>query len=159
MSYRRRFKRKTESGVFLLNITSMTDMFTMLLVFLLQTYASSEFKIDPEAGVRLPLSSSMKDPSKAPQVVVSQTAIKLDGETILSLDGGAFKNSDRDPGNPAIIKPLYEALRAKLPADGSIDSVLLQADSTRSMADLNNYFTTISAAGFAKVKLATVVGR
>jgi Biopolymer transport protein ExbD/TolR len=45
---------------FTLNITSMTDMFTILLVFLLQSFAAGEVQIDAAEGVRLPSSTTEK---------------------------------------------------------------------------------------------------
>lgn len=158
MSYRRRRQRRVENTTFTLNITSMTDMFTMLLCFLLQTYATGEL-VQPEAGIRLPLSSSMKDPTKAPQVVVTPKEVKLDNQVIMTLNDGVPAKSDLDPRNPQVIRPLFEALHAKLAADAEHDAVLLQADSSKDMAALSTYLVTISAAGYAKVKLATVVGQ
>lgn len=151
---------RRESGTFPLNITSMCDMFTLLLVFLLQTYGTSEFQPDLEAGMQLPMSSSMKEPRKVPQVVVTRDAIKIDGEVVAKLTDGRPQAGDLDPHNPALVKPLFEALRGKAPAEPSLDdAVLLQADSRQTMTSLNPFLTTISAAGFAKVKLATVLGR
>ncbi len=160
MSYNRHRKiRRKETGTFSLNITSMTDMFTMLLCFLLQTYATSDVQIDLENGVRLPVSSSLKNPSRAPQVTITTKEIKVDGKVIVKLTDGQLTQADLDPQNPQVIKALLEELRAKLAPDGNSDAVLLQADSSNNMAALSRYFTTISAAGFPKVKLATLVGR
>ncbi|PWU13133.1 MAG: hypothetical protein C5B49_15140 [Bdellovibrio sp.] len=164
MSYRRRFRRRAGETTFALNITSMTDVFTLLLVFLLQTYASSELQVEPHPGVKLPVSSSLKDPNRVPQLVVSSQEVLLDGKKVLSLNNGRFSSADLDPQNPLIIKPLFAALKTRLekPADAKEpppDSVLLQADASRDMTELSLYFATISAAGFPKVKLATVVGR
>lgn len=159
MSYRSRRPRKPAKATFSLNITSMTDMFTMLLVFLLQSYATSDIHIELDPNVRLPLSSSMKEPTKAPQVVVTPQEIRVDGEKVVILQNGAPNPSDLDPKNPQLIKPLLEVLKTKRPADGSQDAVLLHADAGRDLASLSSYFVTISAAGYPKVKLATVVGR
>lgn len=184
MSYQRRVRRKTQNPSFGLNITSMTDMFTMLLVFLLQSFASSDVQIETEAGMVLPVSSSMVNPTRSTQVLVGKNDIKVDGQIVAQLDGGVLKSSDLDPRNKNIIAPLLTTLKTKLeqieanklaavqpksePAAAipshkeaplTDDSLLLQADSSADMARLEPYFTTISAAGFAKVKLATVVGR
>lgn len=151
---------KRVSGTFPLNITSMCDMFTLLLVFLLQTYATSEIQVEMDPAMKLPMSSSMKEPKKVPQVVVSRDAIKIDGEVVAKLTDGRPQPGDLDPQNPALVKPLFEALKGKAPAEPSVnDSVILSADSRQNMASLAPYLTTISAAGFAKVKLATVLGR
>lgn len=158
---RRLRKPKVRSqGTFPLNITSMCDMFTLLLVFLLQTYATNEFQPDMEAGLKLPMSSSMKEPKRVPQIVVTRDAVKIDGEVVATLTDGRPQPADLDPRNPALVKPLFEALKGKAPTEPSVDdAVLLQADSRQTMTALNPFLTTISAAGFAKVKLATVLGR
>jgi len=154
---RKQFRRQ-DNGIFSLNITSMTDMFTLLLVFLLQTYATSDVRIEMEEGVNLPISSSLKDPVKAPQVSVSSKEIKVDGEVVASLDNGSLKLTDVE--KDGLVKPLFEALRMKAPAEPTAnDAVILMADSSQDMSALNPYLTTIAAAGFAKVKLATVLGR
>jgi biopolymer transport protein ExbD len=154
---RRKIFRKRESGTFSLNITSMCDMFTLLLVFLLQNYATADMQVEMEKDLNLPVSSTMKDPTKAPQIIVSKDAVKIDGVIVAVLNNGAPQRQDLDAG---VLKPMFEALKAKLPAEPNENtSVLLQADSRQSMAALAPYLTTISAAGFAKVKLATILGR
>ncbi len=157
---RSRKPARRESGTFPLNITSMCDMFTLLLVFLLQTYATSDFNVEMDPTTKLPMSSSMKEPKRVPQVLVSKDAIKIDGVVVAKLTDGRPQASDLDPHNPALVKPLFEALKGKAPAEPSVnDAVILSADSRQNMASLAPYLTTISAAGFAKVKLATVLGR
>jgi hypothetical protein len=185
MSYRRKIRKKSVTPSFALNITSMTDMFTMLLVFLLQSFAASNVQIDTEQGMSLPLSSSLVNPTRSTQVLVGKNDIKVDGQVVVQLDGGSLKAGDLDPRNKNIIAPLLTTLKEKLekieankiaaaqPKAPVVntgtpsakeepltdDSLLLQAESSADMAKLEPYFTTISAAGFAKVKLATVVGR
>lgn len=150
--------RRQENGLFSLNITSMTDMFTLLLVFLLQSYSTAEFQPDLDKDLQLPLSVSMKESSKVPQVYITRDAVKIDGRVILELKDGHVLAQDLE--HPGLVKPLFEALREKKPAESTPDdSILLHADASQSMEDLNPFLSTISAAGFAKVKLATVVGR
>lgn len=157
---RLRAPRRRESGVFPLNITSMCDMFTLLLVFLLQTYATSDFQVEMDPDTKLPMSSSMKEAKRVPQVTVSKDSIKIDGQIVAQLTNGRPQPGDLDPQNPALVKPLFEALKGKAPTEPSAnDAVILSADSRQNMASLAPYLTTISAAGFAKVKLATVLGR
>ena len=183
MSYRRKVRSRHQVQSFGVNITSMTDMFTMLLVFLLQSFASSDVQIETEMGMALPVSSSMVNPTRSTQVLIGKNDIKVDGQVVAQLEGGTLKPADLDPRNKNIIAPLFTTLKTKLeqieankllatqpktaasaaPSQKETpltdDSLLLQADSAADMAKLEPYFTTISAAGFAKVKLATVVGR
>jgi biopolymer transport protein ExbD len=161
---KRDFRRKGNT-TFSLNITSMTDMFTLLLVFLLQNYATTVVEMDVDGKVVLPQSSTMKEPTPGPQVLVSETAIKVDGKVVLDLENGNVKSSDLDPRNKSIVMPLFEILQTKAKEmeernkGAEPSSVILHADFKKNMGSLEPYFTTISAAGFAKVKLATVLGR
>lgn len=166
MSYKRKIRIRPKQPTFGLNITSMSDMFTMLLVFLLQSFATSHVEIFTEPGAPLPVSSSLVNPTHGTQVMVGKNEVRIDGQVVLTLEGGSPKASDVDPGSKTI-SPLLAALKERAekaksePAKAEVDttSVLLVADSTRDMAQLKPYLNTISAAGFAKVKLATVVGR
>ncbi len=189
MTYHRKARKRTVTPFFALNITSMTDMFTMLLVFLLQSFAASDVHIDTESGMTLPLSSSLVNPTRSTQVLVGKNDIRVDGQVVVQFESGSLKPGDLDPKNKNIIAPLLTTLKEKLtkieanieakklaaqlpkvPVAANAgpsatqepltdDSLLLQAESSADMAKLEPYFTTISAAGFAKVKLATVVGR
>lgn len=157
---RRQRPLRRMNGTFALNITSMTDMFTLLLVFLLQTYSTADFQPDLEKGISLPVSSSLKDPNRIPQVAITSDAIKIDGVVVAALEQGQPLAKDLDPQHPKMILPLFEALKAKAPKTASPDdAVLLHADAKATMTHLEPFLTTISLAGFAKVKLATVVGR
>lgn len=187
MSYKRKVRKRVATPSFSLNITSMTDMFTMLLVFLLQSFAASDVQIETEPGMALPLSSSLVSPNRSTQVLVGKNDIRVDGQVVVQFESGNLKPSDLDPKNKNVIAPLLTTLKEKLekieanklaaanPAPAPVepkvkgvsakepplldDTILLSADSASDMAKLEPYLTTISMAGFAKVKLATVVGR
>ena len=62
-----------------LNITSMMDMFTIILVFLLKSYsASPEAAVSLSSEITLPSSSSDKPPIAAVSVVVTQKQVLID---------------------------------------------------------------------------------
>lgn len=111
MSRRRRYEPNIgHSSTFALNVTSMTDMFTIMLVFLLQTYSVSEVQVVPEKGQELPKSSSEANPTMALQVSVTRTELKIDDKVIANLQGEDFTHKDIDPNDTNFIKPLFEAL-------------------------------------------------
>ncbi len=162
MGYRRRkmdFKPKNSS--FLLNITSMTDMFTIMLVFLLQTYASSDIQIQPEKNLNLPTSKIDKNPLPAIQIYLSSDALKLDGHVLAQLDKGEFKGSDTDANDPQFIQSLFDVLRKKAvndPKEEKEGKVFLLADSSLPYTTLKKVMYTASMAGFPSLKLATNLG-
>lgn len=151
-------KRNTSFG---LNITSMTDMFTILLVFLLQSFAAGEVQIDPAEGVRLPQSMTEKNPVDGARVSVSAKEIKFDQKVVALIKDNKIDSAALDTHDKQFIKPLFDELKKlnveneKLAKTGK---VLLQADQDLPYATLRKIMYTASMAGFPNLKLVTTVG-
>lgn len=164
MGYGRRKYKPAIKGnsTFTLNITSMTDMFTILLVFLLQTYSTSEVQILPEKGISLPLSNADANPILAVKIFVSPSEMKLEDKVILNLSAGQFQSKDIDSRDKNFLPLLFEQLRTI--ADSSKEKetdegrILIQADSSLPYDVLKKIMYTSSMAGFPKMKFATVMG-
>jgi biopolymer transport protein ExbD len=69
-----------------LNITSMMDMMTIILVFLLKSYSTDDVSVAPSKDLQVPVSTAEKAPKLAVNVVVSQSEIVVDGERVLGLE-------------------------------------------------------------------------
>jgi len=155
--------RRTPSS-FKIQITSMVDMFVILLVFLLKTYSTSPVNITPKEGLRLPESSSLTDPVDVVKMVVSRDGIYVEDKKVLDLDKGKLLANAADANDPTFLRPLFEELdkRAKLAKDISKvnDSfefdgkVLMQADRDLEYEVLQKVMYTSMMAGYADVKLA-----
>lgn len=176
---RRRLGDNTpRNSTFSLNITSMTDMFTILLVFLLQTYSTAEIQVVPDQGMKLPLSNVELNPIKSVQVSLSKADLKIEDRKIASLANQDFNRADVDPNDSNFILPLFNELdkmakaeKAKKEAfdagtspvkpDLSIleGKILMKADADLPYQVLRKVMYTASMAGFPKLKLATVVGQ
>ena len=159
---RSRFKVQIKKNqTFGLNITSMTDMFTILLVFLLQTFASGEIAIDPVSGVRLPSSTTEKNPVDGVKISISATELKLDQLKVADVQGNSIAKAAMDPNDSNFIKPLFDELQKfnktheKLAKTGK---VLFQADQALPYATLRKVMYTASMAGFPNLKLVTTAG-
>jgi biopolymer transport protein ExbD len=112
MSRRKRFEiNRSAHSTFALNVTSMTDMFTIMLVFLLQTYSVAEVQVVPDAGQDLPKSSSEANPVLALQVSLTRQELKVNDQVIAQLDKMDFRSGDVDPQDTNFIRPLFEALQ------------------------------------------------
>ena len=153
---RKKFSPRRDSGSFLLNITSMTDMFTILLVFLLQTYSVHEAPFEMEKSLQLPMSNADVAPSKTLGVVVSQDELKLNNQVVAQLDHGSFLNTDLQAsgGGESMIPKLYALLKAMEKGPGPLT---VQADAALSYDVIKKVLHTAQSAGFAQIKLATVV--
>ena len=158
---RSRFKVNVKrSQTFGLNITSMTDMFTILLVFLLQSFAAGEVNLDPVSGVRLPSSSTEKNPVDGAKVSISASEIKFDNKLVAAVKDNKVDVAALDAHDNQFIKPLFDQLKElntkneKLAKTGK---VLLQADENLPYDLLRKVMYTASMAGFPNVKLVTTV--
>lgn len=163
MSRRRRYEPNIKkNSTFSLNITSMTDMFTIMLVFLLQSYSTSEVQITPENNLRLPSSASMVNPTEAIKLSISQDALKIDQTKIAEVKNSEFLPQDLEDKDTNFIKPLFDELDklAKSSDKSHIKEgrILLQADRDLPYATLRKVMYTASMAGFPQLKLVTMVG-
>lgn len=159
MGYRRkRYQSPAKTSSFALNITSMTDMFTILLVFLLQTYASSDVTMEIDKDVQLPTSSVQTNPVQSLQLSLSARELKIGSRSIASLNEGSFLDKDLEKNDSQFIKPLYAELEkeAQKNTDGKI---LLLADSSLSYHLIKKVMYTASMAGFPKLKIAAIGGQ
>lgn len=96
-----------------LNITPMLDMMTILLVFLLKSFASSSQDVNV-ANLSLPHSSTKLAIEEALTLMVTQNEILVDQKVIAQLDNGIIRPEDLPEGpNGYLIKPLYDVLEAK----------------------------------------------
>jgi biopolymer transport protein ExbD len=147
---------------FTLNITSMTDMFTILLVFLLQTFAAGEVNIDPVSGVRLPQSTTDKNPIDGAKLSISASELKFDQKVLAQLKDNSFDSASIDMNDSNFIKPLFDELQnfnknnEKLAKTGK---VLLQADEALPYSVIRKVMYTASMAGFPNLKLVTTAGQ
>ncbi len=145
----------------------MTDMFTIMLVFLLQTYSTSDVQIIPENGIRLPASNATANPVEALKMSLSSKALKIGDTQIAVLENSNFSGKDIDNNDTNFIVPLFNELE-KITKDSESSSkplahikegkILLQADQDLPYAVIRKVMYTASMAGYPQLKLVTVVG-
>lgn len=164
MARRRRFEPNIKkNSTFTLNITSMTDMFTIMLVFLLQSYSTSEVEITPDKAIRLPTSASQVNPTEAIKLSISAEALKMGNTKIADVKDADFSSQDLEAHDTNFIKPLFEELDkiAKSSQDKAHikeGRILLQADKDLPYSTIRKVMYTASMAGFPQLKLVTMVG-
>lgn len=154
------------SGVFKIQITSMVDMFVILLVFLLKSFSTSPVQITPSKDLRLPTSIATADPQDVLKLVVAKNGIFVDDHKIIDLNAGEVNAQDLDQGDNQFIRPLYQELDKQAQKTKGIAKVndtvefdgriLMQADKDLPYAILQKVLYTSSMAGYADVKLAVM---
>src|SRR5580704_13479425 len=94
-----KFGAKKKKGTeMVLQITSMADVFTIILVFLLKSYATSSINITPAPGMKLPAAAVTEDQVEAIKVEISSSAVQVDDAVVANLKNFRFAASDLQNG-------------------------------------------------------------
>lgn len=149
---------------FKIQITSMVDMFVILLVFLLKSYSTSPVNITPKQGMTLPESTSLIEPVDVVKLIVAEDGVFVEDKKVLDLEKGRVPASAEDKNDPSFLRPLFEALDAHAKHAKEISKVneafefdgkvLMQADRELPYEVLQKVMYTSMMAGYADVKLA-----
>lgn len=101
----RRNKEPDEAN---LNITSLMDIVSIIVVYLLKTYGSDPVVIMPTAGQKIPLSKGDAPIQDGVPVYVSQRAITFNNKKLVQLDENGEVEAGALQGH--LIGPLYDAM-------------------------------------------------
>src|SRR5438552_2864152 len=86
MARKRRKEREAAGEIKELNITAMMDMMTIILVFLLKSYASSSVSVTSSEEIRPPISTTRQTPKDTIAVTVTPRAILVGDRMAVRLD-------------------------------------------------------------------------
>lgn len=162
----KRFMDKRSPATFKIQITSMVDMFVILLVFLLKSYSTSPVQLSPGKDMTLPASTSTTDPTDVLKLQVSKNAIFVEDKKVMDLKGGLVDVKDIDQNDTQFLRPLYTELdqqagktrkiaaaNSELEFDGK---VIMQADRDLPYELLKKVMYTSMMAGYSDVKIAVL---
>lgn len=114
-----------------LQITAMMDMFTIIVFFLLFSYADRPDEIALSADIALPMSSTDRDYDNTIKVFLSATTLKIEEEIVANIHQDKIVGYNPDkPQESSIYKTLEKIRKARI-SDQSPDE-LLKTDSLES---------------------------
>ena len=155
-----------------LNINSMMDMMTIILVFLLKSYSTTDVSVAPSDDLVLPFSSAQKAPEMAVNLVVEKGQLVVDGVPVMPLTTAPDEDN---PGQNLVVVPedelqgqligkLYDRLREKADSSKNLASqsgnsdhefkgrILLQVDKDMPFSVLRTVMYTAGQAEFGEFK-------
>ncbi len=147
-------RRPRKSGATGLNITSMMDMFTIILLFLLKSFSSQGQMVTPAEGLKLPDSNVRSD-------VTVSLELKISKEHIMVEDRVVTKMSAVVNQKEFLIKPLYEILlkyskeavkTANLYNETFKGDIVIQGDQSIPYKLLTRVMYSCGKAGFSNMK-------
>jgi biopolymer transport protein ExbD len=155
---KRRAARTRKPSLLVLNITSMLDMFTILIIFLLKSYSAEGLILTIPADLHLPNSTTQTSPEPGLVVEVSRNTLVVDGR-VMDVDLDAVRDSEE-----LIIEKLYEHLMDKArhyeeisdlnPNAGFTGRLILEGDREIPFRLLKKILYTCGQAGFINQSLA-----
>lgn len=157
-----RFKTKPSmNDQMILQITSMADIFMIVLIFILKSFSSSVMNITPSAGVILPQAHSNVPPVEALKVEISETAIQVEGKPITKLEkfrflqGEGTSTSSSESLDEALgFERKRQALIAEKNSDVKVDSkIMIVAGEQTPYATLKRVLGSAATHGFTDFKL------
>ncbi len=125
-------------------LTSLVDMMTILLVFLLKSFSMEGNLMTPAAGLQLPTSTSRDQALPETSVEVTRSEIRVDGRSVVTI---AASEADAGDDVPALAIAL-EGL-----AVGEDAAVTIQCDRDQEYHLLERVMATCSRAGFTDFSL------
>jgi biopolymer transport protein ExbD len=161
MSRRKSFlKRRAPHEEMSLQITSMADIFMILLVFMLKSLSSGTIEIAPSKGLQLPISQSDDHSTEALKVEISETSVLIDGHQAAPIANFRFNPSSTDQtGVAQTLVSAFEQERSKQkPVEGKdADArIIVVADQRAPYRTIKTVLASAAAEGYTDVKLAVV---
>ena len=143
-----------------LKLTSLIDMFTIILVFLLKSYSGVEFNVQISKDLHLPTSISQKLPTDTVILTVAKNAILVDGAALARVNENFEVEgvSSEETGIPiltSVLKAKYASYsrQAQGRKEGFKGDVTVQADRSIPYRLLKRVIKSAGDARFANFKL------
>lgn len=139
-----------------LQITSMMDMFTIILIFLLFSFSNNPESLDIDQEMFLPESSSKLDYKDSIRLVLTKTDLKLEGEIISEVKDGVLENLNILYDKLKEFRDVADKLKATVPEEDRKEHILFMCDKTHSFKTINSIVKTAGRAGYPNFQFAVV---
>ena len=149
-----------------LQITSMADIFTIILVFLLKSFATGLTTVSPPSGMTLPsiTTESKKQLKDTVKLEVLAGSVVLDNKPILQMNGYSIPNLSRDPasGQPVespVNQVIFQALmleRQKHKDTQGQSDIIVMADEKTPYSTLKIVMNSAASAGYVDMQLVVI---
>jgi biopolymer transport protein TolR len=135
------------AGTFKPQLTSLIDVMTLLLAFLIMTFSVEGNLVTPARDLELPESASKKKPVPTLTIELSRTQIIAGGTVVSAVETVAADSS-------LLVKPLLDYLRSQ-PSTVRRD-ILIQADRRIEFALLKKIMFTCGKAGYDRFSVLVI---
>lgn len=157
-------KKNRVSSEMALQITSMADIFTIILVFLLKSFAVSPVNISPPNGMMIPEAQAMPLNKDALKVEITQNGVQVESKPVATLQnfrfapGEVLSNLSSQSINTVLEK---ERKRQELISQSNVDvkmdsKILVIADKRVPYVTVKSVLASAALNGFTDFQLVVV---
>ncbi|HAR44020.1 MAG TPA: hypothetical protein DCS07_15525 [Bdellovibrionales bacterium] len=159
-------KRAPQSEDMALQITSMADIFIIVLVFLLKGYSTGAITVAPSAGLSLPQAETQDASVEALKVEITEGAVQVEGQQVAKLEQFRFDKGDLQAtgistalGQAISRQREKQLLIAKANSDVKVDAkIMILADQRAPYSTVKTVLASAAVHGYTDFKLAVVKG-
>jgi biopolymer transport protein ExbD len=145
-----------------LNLTAMVDMFTVIVIFLLQSFSASGELMFIQKDIKLPNATQAQPlEERGPVVTLYKNEVLIEGERLASLD----EIDDAEPGVSALserlqkIREREEKLVGRDPTKPYDGHVIIQADIATDFELVRKSIFSVNEAGWTHLQFAILEGK
>lgn len=135
-----------------LQMTSMMDMFTILLIFLLISFSNDVVRMKIDGNIQLPRSTAKMEYKNNVRLVVSENTLWLEDRVIARIQDGAVVGLDPDNLQGSALYKGLKACKQKAEQSGNQEAdknlVLFLCDKRLSFKTINGIIKTAGMAGY-----------
>jgi len=149
-----------------LQITSMADIFTIILVFLLKSYSTGLANLSPANGLKLPqvTASTKKEMKDALKLEVLDNAVLVDSAEVLNMSEFKIPVAEGQSTNSALVAVLNERRQkdaSRMPASdagtvGADSHLLVLADERTPYSALKVILGSAAMAGYVDLQMVVI---
>ena len=138
-----------------LQLTSLLDMFTIILVFLMVSFQADDKDFVLHAGISLPESTAQNPFKTAVNMAITPKAVFIEGKEIYPLIGGKVKEDDVDSGKiEAVTQAVKKAWTTHKLEKSDEEIVVIQADKQIPYRTIHLVMRSAAHSGFYRFRLA-----
>jgi len=153
------FKAGKKGMMMPLNLTAMVDMFTVIVIFLLQSFSASGEIMFIQKDIKLPTAEEAQPlEERGPVVTLYNNQVLIEGETIATLDD----LDDTEPNIPKLTERLQkireneEKLVGRDPTKPYEGHFILQADKATDFKLVRKTIFSVNEAGWTHLQFVTL---
>jgi biopolymer transport protein ExbD len=145
-----------------LMLTSMMDMFTIILIFLLFSFSENPEQLKLDKDLELPRSSSEADYSEGVKLMLSKKELRLNDELIATVRGNEITGLDDEAMEESALYQQLKTYKAEaVKPEGETPTaphVIFLCDQSHSFKTINRVIKTAGLAGYPNFQFAVLKG-